>query len=264
MAATAVTNLLTLLPVAFWNNASYLSSLFTLPAIGSPIEFKGQYGFRLQEYRTPAMPEGLMRQFLHFSYPEDMPDRGLEICYDRPYWPFSSTFLVFDEDDRIIGCAQFIAKQGENRLPVEYGLVAEGCRGAGGFFRVENDIGRSRAAEIYRLRRSFDVDPAKAPLLATMLFKALWAKIVQTKTEYAYITCDGDSREIRNLYLRRLFFQDPGVRVSFGSSPRQWFLLRKDCLLHEERFAALSRKHFEIQTFFRSNLKRKRLRAAGL
>jgi hypothetical protein len=96
-----------------------------------------------------------------------------------------------------------------------------------------------------------------------MMFKATWAKIIQTNMEYVYITCDANSKELQNLYLKRLFFQDTQKLVSFGESGRPWRLLRKDCLLHEKRFAGLSRKHFYLQTYFRANLKTRILKKAA-
>lgn len=254
-----VSSLLNLLPASLWNDVSYLSSLFTVPDIGSPIRFNGDFGFTMAEYGTLAMPEPLRREFLSFCYPQGGPERSVEIGYDRSYWPRASTFILRDRSGMIAGCAQFIEKSGSEPLPAENGLIT----GAGGSFSVTRDVGECRSAEIYRLRRAFDIDPARIPLMVTMLFKAIWAKIVQTRTAFAYITCDGRSRELRNLYLRRLFFEDPGVRVTFGREKKEWVLLRKDCLLHEERFAALSWKHFEMQTYFRSNLKQKRLKVAA-
>jgi hypothetical protein len=244
---------------SWWNRVSYLYSFMTRHFIGSPISFFNEHGFCLREFGMLDMPEGLRRDFLNFCYPQDLPGRAQELEYDRQYWPHCSAFVVWDRCRKIIGCVQFIVKEGTVSLPVEYATVVGGEER----FNVTRDVGSAKASEIYRLRRSFNLDAEKINHLVSMLFKATWAKIIQTNMEYVYITCDANSRELRNLYLRRLFFQDTKKLVRFGKSGGQWRLLRKDCFLHEKRFAGLSRKHFYLQTYFRANLKTRVLRKAA-
>ena len=55
-----------------------------------------------------------------------------------------------------------------------------------------------------------------------------------------------------------------GAEVELVSlADREFRLLRKDCVLHEKLFAAQSRRHFHLQTYFRENLKKKTLRIAA-
>ncbi|OGS36982.1 MAG: hypothetical protein A2293_02050 [Elusimicrobia bacterium RIFOXYB2_FULL_49_7] len=256
-------DLLNAIPPRLWNNISYLASFFSIGDIGSPISFDGDHGLSLREVDLLTISENERREFLSFCYPQELNERSLEIEYDRAYWPNASTFILRDETKEIVGCAQFVVKRPGHKLPVEWSRIASGYEGEGNYFAIEQDVGEMLSAEIYRLRRSFNITPEKVNVLVTMLFKAIWAKIVETGTAYTYITCDGDSRELRNMYLKRLYFQEAGKMVHFGNHEKKWNLLRKNCLLHEERFATLSKRHFQMQTYFRTGLKRKKLRIAA-
>ncbi|OGJ87731.1 MAG: hypothetical protein A2268_02430 [Candidatus Raymondbacteria bacterium RifOxyA12_full_50_37] len=243
-----------------WNTISYFSSFFTLPRIASPINFDDNCGFTLSEHLIMEMDEELRREFLNFCYPADLPHRSQEIAYDRQYWSTAATFIVRDTGSTIVGCAQYIVKSRKLKLPVEYAVLADGER-AGDHFSTGLDVGGDCiVSEIYRLRRSFELGHRAVCVVVNMLFKAIWAKIVQTNTVYSYITCDGDSPELKNMYTKRLFFQDSGHFVRYGQDLKRWRLMRKDCMLHEQKFATLSRTHFQMQTYFRANLKTKRLR----
>ena len=242
----------------WWDHISHVYSFFSRPFIGSPIKFKGPGGLYIEEFSILEMPELLRRQFIEFCYPQDLQNRFEEINCDRQYWSSASTFLVFDENAKILGCSQYIVRNKNLKLPVEYGRTVEAIPDRG-HFDISQSVGENKSAEIYRLRRSFDVSKRIVGDIVNMLFKALWAKIVQTQTAYVYITCSGDSKELFNLYSHRLFFEDTGIRMSYGQNPKKWCLLRKDCCLHEKRFATLSYNHFQMQTYFRTNLKQKRL-----
>jgi hypothetical protein len=247
----------------YWNTISHLYSFFTRPYIGSPVEFSGFYGLYLKEYNLLSMPESLRRAYLNFCYPEAMHNRSMEIEYDRRYWPHASTLIVWDQPQRIIGTVQLIRRELTPKLPIEFGVVAQGSPGAGKMFDVGADSGGASSMEIYRLRRTFDIDSHKAPMLVTMMFKAIWAKIIETRTRYLYLSYDSGSAELGNLYQRRLDFKNIGVPLCYGGSGKQWNVLRKDCLLHEREYANMSPKNFLFQTYCRTNLKRKRYSATA-
>ncbi|MFH0921439.1 MAG: hypothetical protein V1913_13895 [Fibrobacterota bacterium] len=205
------------------------------------------------------MDENERRLFLNFCYPSDMPFRSKEIDYDRGYWKHSTNFTIKERNDRIVACVQLIRKQDGMLMPLEYAKISSGLPDAGQPFDVATDCHGGRVAEIYRLRRTFDVSMEKVVTIINMIFKAIWAKIIQDGLSYLYLTCDSESAELRNLYLRRLRFEDTAVTVQYGTSLKNWSLLRKDCLLHERQYASLGPRNFEFQTYCRSHLKNKRL-----
>jgi hypothetical protein len=242
----------------WWNRISHFYAFFTLPNIGSPIHFNGPCGMSLKEENIFTMSEPERREFLSFCYPEDMPDRFKEIKYDRQYWAHTTLLIVRDDDGQIIGCVQLVHKINATKLPVEYAAMAEGAARTDRLFSTEPLIGNHHAVEIYRLRRSFEVDAHKAPMLITMLFKAIWAKTIQSQIRYLFLSFDIQSMELGNLYKRRLDFEDTGARIHYPGCKRTWMVLCKDCLKHEMEYATMSPKNFFFQTYCRANLKRKR------
>ena len=88
-----------------------------------------------------------------------------------------------------------------------------------------------------------------------MLFKAIWSKVVQTKTKYLYCTVDPDSEDIVKLYVKKLDFEDIGINVCYGNSSKKWKLLRLDCLNFEKKYATRSRLKFKLMKYYRENLK---------
>ena len=253
--------LLKLVPQSKWNLLSNLFSRMSIPTIGSPISFK--YGnFTIKEFNLLKMDKLQKEKFLEFCYPLDMADRKKEIKIDRQYWRTAATFIVFDANDSIIGCAQYISKIYGSRLPVEFAHVIEKSETSncdiGIFFK--SILPHGSCAEIYRCRRSFGINRHDSFLVVHMLFKALWAKIIQESAQYIYITFNPIAHELYNLYIRKLCFQNPGILVRFGNNPQNWELLIKDCLYQENELAALSPSHFIMQTWFRKNLRKKNLR----
>lgn len=239
-----------------WNTISHLYSFFTVPSIGSPVEFSGPDGLFLKEWNVLDMPDSLRRQYLAFCYPEDLKDREQEIAYDRQYWPHSSTILIYDNPYGIVGTVQLVPWGPNHKLPVEFARIA----GRNEMLNICDHSRAEPALEIYRLRRSFSIDSHKAPILVTMLFKAIWAKILETHTRYLYLSYDSDSAELGNLYKRRLGFEETGIALCYGESNKEWNLLCKDCLRHEQEYAAQSPRNFYFQTYCRANLKHKRYR----
>lgn len=251
-----ITNiLLDIIPQNHWNTLSNLLCRLAPNTIGSPIQFS-LGNFTLQEFLIPRMDNALKEQFLQFCYPADLPDRENEIKLDQQYWNDAATFIVSDQNSEIAGCLQFIPKTATNKIPVEYARVVD----APDSDNAVNPAPPSGTfAEIYRCRRSNALKGEHIIGILTMLFKAMWIKTVQTNTEYVYITYDRNDRELRNLYLRKLFFQNPGITVTFGNCHKLWNLLYKDCLLNEQTYATLSRSQFYLQTWVRKNCKKKNL-----
>jgi hypothetical protein len=248
--------LLGLVPQKHWNVLSKCIAAFSRPTIGSPIQLTYN-NFVLQEYQMHTMDSAFKETFLKFCYPADLHNREQEIEYDKIYWGSDSTFVIFDKNknNEIVGCAQFIPKTNSIRIPSEYARLNDNQ-----YFDPVDSYKSKKFGEIYRCRRSFDLKMKDSIVVVSMHFKALWAKIIQTDTEYLYITFDKMNRELRNLYTRKLFFQNPDTVVHYGDDPKDWQLLYKDCMLHEEKFASLDKSHFYLQTWFRQNLKQKKLR----
>ena len=250
--------LLDIIPKNRWNMLSNIFSRFSIPHIKSPIKFSHK-GFYLKEYSIENMNKELKEKFLLFCYPADMHNREKEIKLDHIYWNYASTFIVFNQSKEIVGCLQFVRKTANNKIPVEYAYVSDVTDDLKTSYDIYSNSPDGRSAEIYRCRRSFELKGIEAINIVYMLFKAAWSKVVQTGTEYVYITYNLENRELRNLYSRKLYFQNPGINVQFGNTPQKWGLLIKDCRLHEEKFASLSKAHFILQTWFRKNNKKKNL-----
>jgi hypothetical protein len=248
--------LLKMVPQKNWNTLSKCIAMFSRRTIGSPVELTYK-NFVLKEYQMHTMDEEFKETFLKFCYPADLHDRDKEIECDKIYWGADSTFVIFDtnKQNEIVGCAQFIPKTDTIQIPAEYARLADNQ-----YFDPVASYNSKKIGEIYRCRRSFDLRLKDSIVVVSMLFKALWAKTIQTKTEYLYITFDLMNRELKNLYTRKLFFQNPETLVHYGNDTKDWQLLYKDCMLHEKKFATLDKSHFYLQTWFRQNLKQKKLR----
>jgi hypothetical protein len=253
--------LLSLVPRNRWNLLSNILARMSVPTIGSPISFTSGK-FTLKEFDIMKASGAQLWEYLDFCYPLDMSDRDREIEIDRQYWPGAATFIVVNGNGDIQACAQYLDKYHVARIPFECSH-RKSESGA-----VENDGGvldktqtpRGNYAEIYRCRRSFNMEGHDAALVVLMLFKALWAKTVQESVQSIFITFDPCIRELKNLYTKKLRFHDSGITVRFGNNPKDWQLLVKDCLSQENEMAALSRHHFFMQTWFRKNLRKKNLR----
>jgi hypothetical protein len=244
------------IPPNHWNLLSNALSRFSGAQIDKPISFE-ENGFTLQEIPSDYLAGRAREQFLTICYPHDMPNRDQEILIDQTYyWPDASTFIAYNRAKDPVGCVQFLTKNRDSKLPVEYSQVTDAAPNNPG---LHARIPAGRSAEIYRCRRSPDLNGSDSVLVVSMLFKAIWAIIVRTGTQVAYVTYDASNRELRNLYLRKLFFQDPGITVQFDGCDKKWSLLYKDCALHEQKFATLSRAHFYMMTWFRRDLREKNL-----
>ncbi len=240
-----------------WNELSNVYTFFTFSTIGSPISFWYK-NFRLQEFPTADIPQPLFNEFLTFCYPEDMPDRQEEIACDKQhYWEKTSTFLVF-KNDQIVGCVQIVPKTATQNLPVEYADV-QNDDGTKSKLDISRIISTDNVTEIYRCRRSFDLRKIEAINVLLMLYKAVWAKVIQLGTAYTCISFDSAKNDLRSLYLNKLNFDDPNISLVFGNSQKRWSLLLKDWERHEQCFATLSKSHFYLQTWFRESLKKKHL-----
>jgi len=248
------------LPVQYWNILNFALAYCSKPTIGSPVEFTGEHGLHLKEYLSfNNIPENLRRKFIDFCYPSDLEHRDEEIECDRiNYWPHCSFFIVFDKDNNVVGTLLFIKRTKTNKLPVEYSFIVSDNKNKGERFNIEEDIGEKKSIELYRLRRSFDINIRVAIPLVTMLFKAVWTKCIQEKIDFMYLSCSNTNTELKNMYGNRLAFEDPGIKISYNRND-SWTLLRKDCCQHDKKFATESQKNFYLQLFVRANLKKKLL-----
>ncbi|MBN1575991.1 MAG: hypothetical protein JW913_05525 [Chitinispirillaceae bacterium] len=252
--------LLQKLPQNTWNELSNFYTFFTLPTIGSPIAFRFKK-FHLQEYTTTEMPQSVLTAFLRFCFPTDMSNRQEEIDCDKlNYREKTSTFLVY-KDTQIVGCVQIVPKTETQSLPVEFASI-ESPDGLLSKFNIFVIIPNNNVMEIYRCRRSFDLGRIEAINVLLMLYKAVWAKVIQLGTAYTCISFDSSKKDLRSLYLNKLAFIDPNITLIFGDNRMKWNLLIKDWKKHELFFATLSKSHFYIQTWFRMSLKKKHLHVA--
>lgn len=233
-----------------------LHAIFSAPTIGSPINFQGDDSLRLQEYTISSMPSLMKSRFIEFCYCSDLPNRDREIEIDEKlYWRDAALFLVTDANETIVGCAMFIKKTCGTKLPIEFSRIAKPHQIGDVLFDAHRDAGTDSVTEIYRLRRAFTISRSQVKAVINMLFKAIWAKVIQTDTDFLYCTCDQDVRELEALYEKRLAFLDTGIKVTYPGITKLWNVYRKDCMKHEVCFASLSPRHFELQNYVRSNLK---------
>jgi hypothetical protein len=242
------------LPRNNWNFLCSLCASFSFPTIGSPIRFSYN-SYTLEEYPTNELPQELYPKFIEFCYPMDLPDRLQQIEYDRElYWKDTSTFIVFDATGEIVGCIQIILRSTSTKLPVEYADVV-GVNGEIKKFDLKSVVPHGEVTEIYRCRRSFALKEMGTFCVLLMLFKAVRVKSVQLGTAYSCVSFDARERGLHHLYCKKLAFVDPGIPLAFGSDPTRWSLLVKDWDFHEKKFAALSKKQFYMQIWFRKGVR---------
>jgi hypothetical protein len=242
-------------PKGHWNDLSAVCSWFSLPVIGSPVNLSYRE-FHLSEYPADALPRSLLSKFLDFCYPADLPNRDQQIECDRTlYWKNSSTFIISNKQKKIIGCVQIINRTKENKLPVEYAQIINPDGTRSNYDLVKN-LSNMNLSEIYRCRRSFELSSTEAFNVLLMLFKAVWIYTVRTETAFTLISYDIEKPELQQLYVRKLAFHDPGIKLVFGDNPQQWGLLIKDWAYHEKSYATLGKTQFFIQTWCRMSLKK--------
>jgi hypothetical protein len=243
------------IPKSKWNLVSNILARISLPTIGSPVNFKTGR-FYLKEFDTLSMDSVNFEKFLNFTYPiDELGDRReKEIEIDRQYWKYSVTFMAFDNKENVVGCVQFIRKEEGMKLPVEYGHVVNQTSLA------HKLIPKGKLTEVYRCRKSDKLRGAESVLVLMMLIKAIWAKVIQTETDYSFISFDGKNKQLKNLYTNKLPFSDPQTSISFDGCPGQWSILYADWRRQEYNYARESIAHFMMSTFCRKNLATKNLK----
>ena len=201
------------------------------------IEFKCQ-SFYLKEFYAPSMDISLLKEFLEFCYLGNEDD----IDIDYKYWIDSRLFLVFHES-KIVGCVSLITKNRE-KLPTEYSTLIN--------YNINFDTSidtKEKVGEIYRLKVLPNMNR-----IAMMLFKAICISANQENLIYTYISYDLQSSSLKNLYLKKLIFSDAGLVITYDNK-KEWGLLRKDWIFHENKFKEISKRHSEIFMFFNENVK---------
>ncbi|HUI91028.1 MAG TPA: hypothetical protein VLX68_02165 [Chitinivibrionales bacterium] len=195
----------------------------------------------------------MRKKFLAFCYPNDVPDNKKEVEIDLQYWGSTTTFLVFSGQEKIEGCVQFIEKKIGGKIPAEFGHVVDSIDGG----KEASAVPKGTYSEIYRCRRSRELHGKDSVLVVAMLFKAIWAKVIQTGIEYSYITFDPDNHALRNLYLRKLAFKDPKITLQFGNNAKPWGLLYADWADVDRNLASRGPNSFLLATWIRQGLKQK-------
>jgi hypothetical protein len=199
------------------------------------------------------MDSSLKEKFLAFCYPPDMQNREKEILLDQQYWKDTAIFIVFDKTKEIVGSVQFIAKTATNKLPLEYAKIKEDRSTDNQLTGTHYKLSSERCAEIYRCRRSFALDRESSFRVVTSLFKAIWIKTLQTSCEFICLSYDKNNLELKNLYCRKLFFQNTNITLQFDDNSQDWNLLLKYSQIHESIYATLSKSHFYMQTWWKKN-----------
>jgi hypothetical protein len=248
-----------------WDTLSFLISSCTFPLINSPLKYSGPYGLQFQQYpKLREMPEEIKKKYLNFYYPQDMPDRQKAIDYDSEYWPYASVFLVFNRVGDIVGCALYIVKTRDNKLPIENSKIVSRQSINNENFNIEKDRGVFNSekgiynsVEIYGLKKAANAEKRTRPSIGHMLFKACVAKSLLDNVEYMYITCTDKLKSLVNMYKNKLAFRDTNHSVTYDMGKTEWKALRRNCVYCDEKLATLSTKHFHLQTFFREGLKKK-------
>ncbi len=250
---TNIDSLLTKISPNYWNLFSHFIALFSLPTIGSPIKFNGPFGMSLVEYKNPSdMPEHIKNQYFNFKYKNQQHNCLKEVEIDKLYESYSSIFIVFNKENEIIGSEMYVIGDKEQKLPVEYSTY-NNIKNE--HFNIEEEVGNAKCVEIYKLIRSFNIKRQMVPALISMLFKAVWAKSIQVKADYIYLTCAA-KKGLDALYNKRLAFDGPAIEITYDGKTN-FKALRKGCKFHEVKVAALSKDHFWLQTYFRTGLKKK-------
>jgi len=205
------------------------------------------------------MPSETLDKFIAFCYPSDLPDRTRQIeCDKRNYWSTASTFIVTGRNSDIEGCVQIIHRDRARSLPVEFGAIK---KGDGSFARLSlaNLYNAGAVTEIYHCRRSFALNRLEGMNVILMLFKAIFAHVIETGAAYSFISFDTARTDLQHLYINKCDFVDTGTDLYFEGDTRPWRLLRKDWFQHEHTFAAKGKTQFFMQTWGRQGLRHKHL-----
>ncbi len=255
---TLVDPILDRLPRNHWNSFSRLLSFFTVPTIGSPVEFWCK-GFTLKEYDLQTAPEMVLHQYFLFCYPAgEIEDPHGEFEIDKQYFSSAFTFIITrDSDNTIVGCIQLIARNETVKLPVEYSVVEGEKKGCHSKQRVLELLPNGNYAEIYRCRKAPSLTGEESVIVVPMLFKAALAKLFQTNIDYSILSFDKSNVSLRNLYCRKLAFKRSGISVLYPEQDKKWEVLYIPTLFFIEEFASVSKTHFKLITYFRSNLKKR-------
>jgi hypothetical protein len=258
--ATIVRKILKRLPRACWNIFSVFLASFSLPTIGTPINYRVG-NRRLREIDLLTADKDLLARILAFMYPRpEIADPEAEIAIDMQYWPAARTLIVERTGDgEIQGCIQVLEKSASVMLPVEKSQTSNGLFAAQGATALFP--GKGKLAEIYRCRKCVGNGDHEGDFaVLNMLFKAVWLCVVQGGIQHSVISFDPSQMALCNMYTNKLTFKDAQLELRYGQSGKSWKLLTKDWIDHDRNFAALSEKRFFLQTWCRRNLAGKRLR----
>lgn len=240
------------------NSYNYILSSFSDGSITSPIKFSdGTFNLTIQEYlNIEDMPKEVQQNYFKFRYSKNPVIRSNEERYDSLYYKNSSVFVVFDRYNQVVGSQLIVVKNDNQKLPIEFSKYSDKTDGNKGLFKLKKTPKNRKIVEIYALKceRSPKIDKRMIPDIVNMLFKAVWAKSVQLKIKYIYLTCSV-TKGLQNLYLNRLSFDGPTINITYDGKTT-YKALRKDCDFHEAQFASISKKHFKTQLYFRKGLKK--------
>lgn len=237
------------IPKRYWNLVNLTVTKFSKKSIGSPIIFsENDELFFTEKLSINDMTEEEYEEFLAFCYPENLSDRTMEIEFDKPYLQSASYFIIRDFEGSIVGCALYITKSLSNRLPIEHGIEQQ----SGNYFDTQKYSSTDKNVEIYRFRRASHLKKRQIRSIIQMIFKGVWAKTIQTGTQYLYLSCSGN-KAIQNLYCKTLDFTPLGIDITYDQKTT-WHTLVMDCKLHESSFSKISKHTFSLQRYTRKNL----------
>ncbi|NLP01571.1 MAG: hypothetical protein GX089_03680 [Fibrobacter sp.] len=244
------------LPRQKWNSLSRFISSLTIPCIGSPIRFRTR-GFTLREYDLESTPGVIIEQYFKFCYPPDEirnPEEEFEI--DKQYLPSAQTFIVTrDSDQKIVGCLQLVYRSEKVKLPVEFARIFKNESGRCESSNVLDSLPAGKKTEFYRCRKGKDLTGAESAIVVPMLFKAGFIKTIQEKVDYCLLSYYKENSMLRNLYTRKLAFKPSGISIKYARCDKEWELLLLPTTFVYNDFASVSKTHFYLMTYFRSNLK---------
>lgn len=244
------------LPRQKWNSLSRFISSLTIPCIGSPIRFRTR-GFTLREYDLESTPGVIIEQYFKFCYPPDEirnPEEEFEI--DKQYLPSAQTFIVTrDSDQKIVGCLQLVYRSEKVKLPVEFARIFKNESGRCESSNVLDSLPAGKKTEFYRCRKGKDLTGAESAIVVPMLFKAGFIKTIQEKVDYCLLSYYKENSMLRNLYTRKLAFKPSGISIKYAGCDKEWELLLLPTTFVYNDFASVSKTHFYLMTYFRSNLK---------